>query len=566
MGWFHNLKIAKKLLVSFLCVLALTAVLGFFSINQLHKVNEASTEISTNWLPSIRTLPEIKLLLARIRGTESQMAIYDGDVEAMVALHKRSDAIVTKLRTTLKTYEDQISEPAEKEIFPAVLKGVDEYLAEHDKIMAAFEVKDNAAGRTLFLGKANKVYPEVLSNLEKLVAVNTAGSDAANQMADATFSSSRTWIITMLIVALSIGMLLAFYVARVIATPLVAAVSVARQVAQGDLTAEIHAEGKDETAQLMASLKAMNDSLVNIVGQVRSGTDTIATASTQIASGNLDLSSRTEEQASSLEETASALEELTSTVKQNSDNARQANQLAVTASQVATQGGAVVGQVVTTMSSINEASQKIVEIISVIDGIAFQTNILALNAAVEAARAGEQGRGFAVVASEVRSLAQRSASAAKEIKTLIDDSVSKVGAGTALVENAGATMAEVVASVGRVTDVVAEISAASQEQSVGIDEINRAVAQMDEVTQQNAALVEEAAAAAQSLQEQAGNLSQVVSVFKTSGVSATSTAAMASPRKAPAKVAPAGKERNLLKRLPSAAQPQISRAEEWSSF
>src|SRR5512147_2455503 len=243
----------------------------------------------------------------------------------------------------------------------------------------------------------------------------------------------------------------------------------------------------------------MNDSLVRVVSQVRSGTDTVATASSQIAAGNLDLSSRTEEQASSLEETASSMEELTSTVKQNAENARQANQLAIGSSDVAGKGGAVVSQVVTTMDAINEASRKIVDIISVIDGIAFQTNILALNAAVEAARAGEQGRGFAVVAGEVRNLAQRSAAAAKEIKTLIGDSVDKVENGSKLVANAGQTMDEIVTSIKRVTDIMAEISAASAEQSAGIEQVNTAITQMDEVTQQNAALVEEAAAAAESL-------------------------------------------------------------------
>lgn len=250
------------------------------------------------------------------------------------------------------------------------------------------------------------------------------------------------------------------------------------------------------------------------VSEVRTGTDAMATASGQIASGNQDLSSRTEQQASSLEETASSMEELTSTVKQNADNARQANVLAVSASEVAVKGGAVVSQVVDTMSSINASSKKIVDIIGVIDGIAFQTNILALNAAVEAARAGEQGRGFAVVASEVRSLAQRSASAAKEIKTLIGDSVDKVNIGTSLVDQAGSTMNEIVESIKRVTDIMGEITAASQEQTSGIEQINQAIMQMDNVTQQNAALVEEAAAAAESLQDQAGNLTQVVSVFK----------------------------------------------------
>jgi methyl-accepting chemotaxis protein len=295
----------------------------------------------------------------------------------------------------------------------------------------------------------------------------------------------------------------------------------------------------------MQALKGMNANLAKVVGDVRAGTDTIATASSQIAAGNQNLSMRTEEQASSLEETAASMEELTSTVKQNADNARQANQLARTASEVAIKGGNVVNQVVDTMASINASSKKIVDIIGVIDGIAFQTNILALNAAVEAARAGEQGRGFAVVAAEVRNLAQRSAAAAKEIKGLIDDSVGKVDAGSALVGEAGKTMEEIVGSVKRVSDIIGEITAASQEQTSGIEQINQAITQMDQVTQQNAALVEEASAAAQSLQEQAGSLVEAVSVFRLDAgaqairiapalVPDTRARSLASPRKTPA--------------------------------
>jgi methyl-accepting chemotaxis protein len=292
------------------------------------------------------------------------------------------------------------------------------------------------------------------------------------------------------------------------------AVEVARTVAAGDLTSRIEVDSKDEAGQLLHALKDMNNSLTRMVSEVRNGTDTISTAAGEIASGNIDLSSRTEQQASSLEETAASMEELTSTVKQNADNARQANQLAVSASDVAVKGGSVVTQVVETMGSINASSQKIVDIISVIDGIAFQTNILALNAAVEAARAGEQGRGFAVVASEVRNLAQRSAAAAKEIKTLIGDSVEKVDAGSKLVGQAGTTMNEIVDSVKRVTDIMGEIMAASQEQSSGIEQVNQAIGQMDQVTQQNAALVEEATAAAESMQDQAAKLAQLVDTFK----------------------------------------------------
>lgn len=324
------------------------------------------------------------------------------------------------------------------------------------------------------------------------------------------------WMFALGAIALAFGAACGLIITRSITRPLHGAVGVARKVAAGELTSRVKVVGRDETSELLQALKDMNESLAATVGEVRAGTETITVAAKEIAAGNSDLSVRTESQASSLEETASSMEELTSTVRQNADNARHANQLAVTAYSVAEKGRTVVSQVVATMGSIKESSRKVADIIAVIDGIAFQTNILALNAAVEAARAGEQGRGFAVVASEVRNLAQRSAGAAKEIKALIGDSVGEVDAGNKLVDEAGHTMGLVVTSIRQVADIMGEITAATQEQSAGIEEVNKAVTQMDEMTQQNAALVEQAAAAAESMEEQAQKLSASVSVFKLS--------------------------------------------------
>lgn len=353
--------------------------------------------------------------------------------------------------------------------------------------------------------------------LEQLATLEDKLNTQSQIDAEAAFVNARNFMLLMGVLAVGMGVLAAVVITRGLLKQLGGepdyTARIAGSIAHGDLSIAIETANSDK-GSLLVEMKEMRNSLVSIVGQVRIGTETIGTASREIAAGNIDLSSRTEMQASSLEKTASAMEELTSTVKQNADNAREANLLAATASDVARKGGDVVSQVVDTMGSINASANKIVDIIGVIDGIAFQTNILALNAAVEAARAGEQGRGFAVVAAEVRNLAQRSAAAAKEIKTLIGDSVEKVERGSKLVGQAGVTMDEVVASVKRVTDIMSEIANASQEQSAGIEQVNLSIIEMDSMTQQNAALVEEAAAAAQSLQDQASELAHVVSIFK----------------------------------------------------
>jgi methyl-accepting chemotaxis protein len=329
---------------------------------------------------------------------------------------------------------------------------------------------------------------------------------------DGTYAKTVTEALTLL--AALVAAAIAFFTTRSITVPIAQAVGFATRVAAGDLTSKVAVQRHDETGQLLLALIHMQENLVRTVSSVLQGSEGVATASAEIAQGNNDLSARTEQQASALEETAASMEQLSSTVQQNADTARKANQLAMNASSVAIKGGEVVGQVVQTMKGINDSSRKISDIISVIDGIAFQTNILALNAAVEAARAGDQGRGFAVVASEVRSLAGRSAEAAKEIKSLIGASVERVEQGTTLVDQAGVTMTDLVDSIKRVTDLMSEISAASAEQAAGVSQVGEAVTQMDQVTQQNAALVEEMAAAASSLKSQAGDLVETVAIFK----------------------------------------------------
>ena len=509
-----NITIKLRLIVTMTVLGLLIAILGGMSIVSLKSANNTLKEVYSNQLASTQAIGESQISLGRARFTMDRSVLHPEAADAKDTI-VRAEQFIDASNKSWKVYLGLPQSPEEKVLSDDMDKKRSDYI--NNGLLAM--------GKALQEGKAEQADALMMKGLSPLYrTLDTAAekltqfqvSSAASMYADS--QSRYATQVAMAIGGLVIGLLLivisSILLLRAIFRPLDQALRHFDAISDGNLANDIVIERHDEMGALLAGLKQMQDRLSTTVRGVRDGSGAIATASNEIASGNLDLSSRTEQQASSLEETASSLEELTSTVKQNSDNARQANQLAVSASDVAVKGGALVAQVVATMGTISDSSKQIADIIGVIDGIAFQTNILALNAAVEAARAGEQGRGFAVVATEVRNLAHRSASAAKDIKQLIEASVQNVGTGSDLVTQTGSTMDEIVSSIRRVTDIMGEISAAGREQELGINQINQAVAEMDTVTQQNAALVEEAAAASESMQEQAAALAEMVSRFK----------------------------------------------------
>jgi methyl-accepting chemotaxis protein len=508
------MKIWHKILIA--PALAIMFLLGFGAISYgvVERQNHALEDLAKRRLAGVVIVAEAQQDIGEVHANVYRLFTWitnltEDKVKQATAEQKgKIDAIVASLT---KFREQPYLSAEERKRIDAALPLLAKYrrLAEDAIDTSTGDVSTGA----MMMQNADAQYQSMVKTLDELVQLEKKLAQDSYEEGAAAAQTASVLLAGILIVAVGAAVLAALLMSRAIVRPLSAAIRAAEQIAQGDLTAQVQVRGKDETGDLLRALAQMTDNLRQLVGEVAGGAHVVADTSAQIAQGNQDLSQRTEEQASTLEETASSMEELTSTVSLNAQNARQASQLANNASDVARKGGQVVGQVVSTMTGISESSRKISDIIGVIDGIAFQTNILALNAAVEAARAGEQGRGFAVVAAEVRSLAQRSASAAKEIKTLIGESVNKVDTGAKLVDAAGKTMDEIVSSVKKVSDLIAEIAAASEEQDSGIQQVNTAVTQMDQVVQQNASLVEEAAAATESMKSQAAALLRMVSRF-----------------------------------------------------
>ncbi len=567
-----HLRIGTRLAAGYALVLLLCVISTSYALYSARMNTDATREMMEKPLAKERLISDWYVLIHSAIARTSMIARSTDETLSSVFADTIADSSKQGAEL-LKQIETLLVNEEEKAIFKSSLEIRVKYQDAKTSVMNARKGGNAAQAESIYNASFAPAAASYQSNVKALLAQQRKAIDDTAHAIETANGRSFTLLLLLCGLVVALGSICAWLITRSITVPLQAAVKVAETVAAGDLRTHFGAAASDEIGDLMRALHGMNEALRKVVSEVQTGTNAIATASGEIAAGNQDLSSRTEQQASSLEETASSMEELTSTVKQNADNARQANQMAVAASGVAERGGSIVSQVVDTMGAIDTASTKIVDIIGVIDGIAFQTNILALNAAVEAARAGEQGRGFAVVATEVRSLAQRSAAAAREIKTLIGDSVDQVNNGTRLVQQAGSTMGEVVDSVRRVTDIMAEITAASAEQSLGIDQVNQAIAQMDQVTQQNAALVEEAAAAAESMQDQAARLAQVAAGFQLELVATAAPVRAARPAstqlaKPAARSAPARQPSTAAKSTPAARKPQANVAgeQDWEEF
>ena len=507
--WFDDLRIGTKMLVVLATVLVLTTMVGGLAVFELEHVSSQVRGVAADALPRVRMLGALRATVLELRATQYAHMVSDSEED-----QKRLKAHVAELAASLAAMSDKFRAGAtagdERAAFDAFAQQWASYLQGNEKVLSL----SGDFGIKAMEGDYRKLFDAMNESLNTLLKLNDRSADALVQSAESAAAGTRVVICAAVALSVVLGLVLALAVSRRIAGSLTAASRSARDVARGDLTCAIPSGGADEAGRLLAALREMQGGLRELVGTVRQGVDSVATASAEIATGNHDLSVRTEKQSGSLQFTVSAIEQMAGNIRHNTESARQATQLASSASEIAVRGGETVQRVVGTMNEISGASRKIVDIIGVIDGIAFQTNILALNAAVEAARAGEQGRGFAVVASEVRTLAQRSAVAAKEIKSLIQASVDKIEAGAVLVQDAGTTMTEIVRAVRGVNDVIGEIASAAGAQNEGIEQISVAVNDLDQMTQQNAALVEQSAAAAESLKEQGDRLHVVVARFQ----------------------------------------------------